>query len=101
MAMKNQPTGSRGRTAQTTKGGVRGTKSAIQVEKRTESTKPIGRGGGKNRGDRRDTNAQFTGSRTRTPNMGDPLGSGRKQVQGGGKAKRGGGKKQKGTYDRA
>jgi hypothetical protein len=42
----------------------------------------------------------FAGSREHTPNFGDPLGSGKKQIQGGGKARRGGGKKQKGTYDR-
>ena len=82
----------------------RGTKErvdgAIQIGKQTQATRPIGRGGGKNRGDRRDTNPTFTGARKHTPNFGDPLGSGKKQIQAGGKARRGGGKKQKGTYDR-
>jgi hypothetical protein len=82
----------------------RGTKSpadgAIQIGKLTQASRPQGRGGGKNRGDRRDTSRMFAGSREHTPNFGDPLGSGRKQIQGGGKARRGGGKKQKGTYDR-
>ena len=67
----------------------------------TDASRPIGRGGGKRRGDRVDTNRQFTGSRERTPNFSDPAGSGRQQIQAGGKARKGGGKKQKGTYDRA
>ena len=82
----------------------RGTKErvdgVIQIGKQTQATRPIGRGGGKNRGDRRDPNPTFTGARTHTPNFGDPLGSGKKQIQAGGKARRGGGKKQTGTYDR-
>jgi hypothetical protein len=77
------------------------TDGAIEIGKRTQATRPQGRGGGKNRGDRRDTNQQFTGNNRRQPNFSDPLGSGKKQIQGGGKARRGGGKKQKGTYDSA
>jgi hypothetical protein len=82
------------------RGSAEPTDGAIEIGKLTQATRPQGRGGGKNRGDRRDTNRTFTGARERTPNFGDPLGSGRKQIQGGGKARRGGGKKQKGTYDR-
>ena len=100
---KSGGTKSRGRAAGATvvpRGTKERTDGAIQIGKQTQATRPIGRGGGKNRGDRRDTNRLFTGARERTPNMGDPLGSGKKQIQSGGKARKGGGKKQKGTYDR-
>ena len=83
------------------RGTANPTDGAIQIGKLTQASRPQGRGGGKNRGDRRDTSRVFAGSRERTPNFGDPLGSGKKQIQAGGKARRGGGKKQKGTYDRA
>ena len=89
----------RGRTAQTKPRSVRPTKAALQVEKRTGVNRPQGRGGGKNRGDRRDTNPVFTGNNHHQPNHGDPLGSGKKQIQAGGKSRKGGGKRQKGTYD--
>ena len=101
---KSGGTKSRGRARGATvtpRGAKEPTDGAIQIGKLTQATRPQGRGGGKNRGDRRDTNRLFTGARESTPNFGDPLGSGRKQIQGGGKARKGGGKKQKGTYDRA
>jgi hypothetical protein len=69
------------------------------MEKRTMANNPVGRGGGKNRGDRTDTNSAFTGNMRTRQNFGDPLGSGKKQIQGGGKARKGGGKRKKGTYD--
>jgi hypothetical protein len=37
-----------------------GNKGAVQLEKRTEASRPITAGGGKNRGDRRDTSKAFT-----------------------------------------
>ena len=101
---KSGGTKARGRARGATsipRGAKEPTDGAIQIGKLTQASRPQGRGGGKNRGDRRDTNPTFTGARKRTPNFGDPLGSGKKQIQGGGKARRGGGKKQKGTYDRA
>ena len=56
----------RGRTAQTRKtttdSGLIGNKAAVKLEKRTEATRPIGNGGGKNRGDRRDMSKTYTGS---------------------------------------
>ena len=81
------------------RGGADPRDGAVEIAKLTQATRPQGRGGGRNRGDRRDTSRMFAGSREHTPNFGDPLGSGRKQIRGGGKARRGGGKKQKGTYD--
>lgn len=90
---------SRGRTTDVKPSAVAPTKARFPLEKRTDVTRPIGRGGGKNRGDRRDTNPVFTNNNRRQPNHGDPLGSGKKQIQGGGKAKKGGGKREKGTYD--
>ena len=100
---KSGGTKARGRARGATvvpRGTASPTHGAIDIGKRTEVSRPQGRGGGKNRGDRRDTSRMFAGSREHTPNFGDPLGSGKKQIQGGGKARRGGGKKQKGTYDR-
>ncbi len=49
-----------------------GNKAALQLEKRTEATRPQGRGGGKNRGDRRDTNKTFTTTNRRQPNHSNP-----------------------------
>jgi len=50
-------------------------KAAVDLEKRTEATRPISSGGGKNRGDRRDTNPQFTGNnRSRAANYSNPRG---------------------------
>ena len=66
---------------------------------RADANRPIGRGGTKHRGDRRDTNPQYTGNLRHQPNFSDPLGSGRKQKQHAAKAFKGGGKRQKGTYD--
>jgi hypothetical protein len=51
------------------------------------------------RGDRRDTSRPFTNNQRHQPNLSDPLGSGKKQIQAGGKSRKGGGKRQKGTYD--
>lgn len=99
MAKFLQPAGKRGRRAQTTKPGARVTKSALPVEKKVGSTKPIGRGGGKNRGDRMDTSQPFSGDRKKLSKVTNPRSRGKAQIQGGGKARRGGGKKQKGTYD--
>ena len=97
---KSGGTKARGRARGATvvpRGTKESTDGAIQIGKLTQATRPQGRGGGKNRGDRRDTSRVFAGSRERTPNFGDPLGSGKKQIQAGGKARRGGGKKQKGS----
>jgi len=98
---KSGGTKNRGRTKGASSPAAFGsnTRSNTPQEMRSDATRPIGRGGTKQRGDRRDTNPQFTGNNPHRPNFGDPLGSGRKQNQGGGKAMRGGGKKQKGTYD--
>ena len=71
----------------------------VPQEMRADTTRPIGAGGTIHRGDRRDTNRQYTGNLRQRANFGDPLGSGRHQIQAGGKSKRGGGKRQKGTYD--
>jgi len=38
------------------------TKGPVKLQKRTEASRPTGTGGGKNRGDRRDTNPTFTGN---------------------------------------
>ena len=75
------------------------TRSGTRQSLRVNTTRPAGRGSTIQRDDRRDTNPQFTGNNRRQPNFGDPLGSGKKQIQGGGKATRGGGKREKGTYD--
>jgi hypothetical protein len=64
------------------------------VELRAEANRPIGRGT-KQRGDRRDTNRQYTTTNRHQPNFGDPLGSGRKQTQGGGKGLKQPGRKRK------
>ena len=55
-----------------------------EITMRTDASRPQGPGV-KKRGDRRDTNRQFTTTFQHRPNLGDPLGSGRKQTQGGGK----------------
>ena len=56
----------RGRTAQTHPNTVDspliGNKAAVQLEKRTEVTRPVSTGGGKNRGDRRDMSKTYTGT---------------------------------------
>jgi hypothetical protein len=97
---KGGGTKARGRSRGTTSSPmIQGNQGALAREKKLDTNNPIGRGGGKNRGDRRDTNPAFTGNNRRQPNFGDPLGSGKKQIQGGGKAVKGGGKREKGTYD--
>ena len=97
---KSGGTKNRGRTAGASNLlGPSPTHPSVPQTLRAETTRPIGRGGTKQRGDRKDMNRQFTGNLRHQPNFGDPLGSGRKQIQGGGKARRGGGKAQKGTYD--
>lgn len=60
MARMQTPPKARGRTAQTVVDDVRPTKGAVQIAKRTEASRPIGNGGGKNRGDRRDTSRTYT-----------------------------------------
>ncbi|HEY8665994.1 MAG TPA: hypothetical protein VIL86_04975 [Tepidisphaeraceae bacterium] len=57
-----QPPDARGRTAQTVADYENETKGAPDIEKRTEANRPIGNGGGRNRGDRRDMNATYTGN---------------------------------------
>lgn len=56
----------RGRTAQTRKTTVDhpliANKAAVKLEKRTEASRPIGNGGGKNRGDRRDMSKTYSGT---------------------------------------
>ena len=37
-------------------------KGALKLDKRTEANRPIGNGGGKNRGDRRDMSKTYSGS---------------------------------------
>ena len=69
----------------------------VPQELRTEANRPIGRGGTKQRGDRRDTNRVFTNNDKLQPNFSNPAGSGRRQKQGGGKARTGGGKRQTGN----
>lgn len=97
---KSGGTKNRGRTAGASHQlGPTPTRPNVPQELRAEATRPIGRGGTVQRGDRRDTNRQFTGNIRHQPNFGDPLGSGKKQTQGGGKAVKGGGKREKGTYD--
>ncbi|HTL28855.1 MAG TPA: hypothetical protein VL282_06540 [Tepidisphaeraceae bacterium] len=87
---------SRGRTAHTVPDEFAPVKGRNQ---RSESNRPVGPGTGIHRGDRRDTSRPYTNNSRRQPNHGDPLGSGKKQIQGGGKARKGGGKREKGTYD--
>jgi hypothetical protein len=56
----------RGRTAKTrlttVDSALIANKAAVQLEKRTESARPIGSGGGKNRGDRRDMSKTYSGT---------------------------------------
>ena len=56
----------RGRTAQTRETTpdhpLIGNKAAVQLEKRTEVSRPTSTGGGKNRGDRRDTSPTYSGT---------------------------------------
>lgn len=84
---KSGGTKNRGRMGRTTSPAslASPTRSNTPQEMRADATRPIGSGGTKHRGDRRDTNRQFTGNIRTQPNFGDPLGSGKKQTQGGGK----------------
>src|SRR5437016_694607 len=70
----------------------------VPLDLRAETTRPVSSGGTIHRGDRRDMNRQYTGNIRHQPNFSDPLGSGKKQIQSGGKARSGGGKREKGTY---
>ena len=62
------------------------TRPNYPIERNVEATRPIGRGGTVHRGDRRDTNPKFTNNNRHQENNCDPLGSGKKQIQAGGKA---------------
>ena len=59
-------TKNRGRTSITGKTDGRdpdiANKGALKLDKRTEASRPIGNGGGKNRGDRRDMSPTYTGN---------------------------------------
>lgn len=73
MAMK-PPSGTKSRGRSKIRGDdtTIGNKAAVRLEKRTEATRPVKPGGGKNRGDRRDTNKTFTGNERRQPNFSNP-----------------------------
>ena len=75
------------------------TRAHVPVSERTAANHPVGPGAGVHRGDRRDTNPVFTNNERRQPNLSNPRGSGKAQIQAGGKSRTGGGKRQKGTYD--
>ena len=65
MSMSKRPGGTknRGRTKIGGNDTAIGNRGAVQLEKRTEATRPVGKSstrGGKNRGDRRDTSKAFT-----------------------------------------
>lgn len=51
---------------------VIGNKAALHLEKRTDASRPVTAGGGKNRGDRRDMSKTFSGSNRRQPNNSNP-----------------------------
>lgn len=70
------------------------TRPNTPIQMRTDASRPVS-SGVKKRGDRRDTNRQFTNNNRSRPNMGDPLGSGKKQTQGGGKGLKQAGRKRK------
>ena len=70
----------------------------LQEILKANANRPISAGVA-HRGDRRDTSRPFTNNQRHQPNFSDPLGSGKKQIQAGGKSRKGGGKRQKGTYD--
>lgn len=54
-------------------------KGALPAAKRKDMTHPIGRGGGKNRGDRTDMSKVYSGTSRRQPNRVDPTGPGSRQ----------------------
>ena len=64
-------TKSRGRSKIQGNDATIGNKGAVQLEKRTEATRPVTAGGGKNRGDRRDMDPQFTGNARKRSNTGE------------------------------
>jgi len=70
------------------------TRPNTPIELRADASRPVS-SGVKKRGDRRDTNRQFTTTNQHRPNFGDPLGSGKKQKQGGGKGLKQPGRKRK------
>ena len=70
------------------------TRPNTPIEMRSLANRPTS-AGVKKRGDRRDTSRQFTTTNRRQPNFGDPLGSGKKQTQGGGKGLKSPGRKRK------
>ena len=74
------------------------THPTLQQILRANATRPV-KASPAHRGDRRDTSRPFTNNQRHQPNLSDPLGSGKKQIQAGGKSRKGGGKRQKGTYD--
>lgn len=74
MGMSKAPGGTkrRGRVKIQGNDTVIGNKSALGLAKRTDSSRPITAGGGKNRGDRRDMNKTFSGTNRRQPNNSNP-----------------------------
>ncbi|MBC8109316.1 MAG: hypothetical protein H7Z14_22220 [Anaerolineae bacterium] len=93
---KSGGTKSRGRTtgASAPASSRSPTRPNTPIEMRSSASRPVS-SGVKKRGDRRDMNRQFTNNDQRQPNMGDPLGSGKKQTQGGGKGLKQSGRKRK------
>jgi hypothetical protein len=87
MAMKKPGgTKSRGRSKIQGNDTTIGNKAALQNDKRTQASRPISAGGGKNRGDRRDTNPTYTGNNRRQPNHANPAGkAGERRAHGRGK----------------
>jgi hypothetical protein len=72
---KSGGTKNRGRTKISGNDAVIANRAAVELEKRTQATRPIKPGGGKNRGDRRDTDPTFTGNnRPRAANYPNPRG---------------------------
>jgi hypothetical protein len=69
---KSGGTKNRGRSKITGDDTTIANKGALQLEKRTDSSRPVTPGGGKNRGDRRDMNKTFTGTNRRQPNLSNP-----------------------------
>jgi len=65
-----QPVDARGRTAQTTSQVEQSSQGALTLERRTDSNRPTGSGGGKTRGDRRDTSKTYTNN-LRHPSRGN------------------------------
>ena len=74
MGMSKRPGGTKARGRMKIRGDdtLIGNKAAVNLEKRTDSNRPITAGGGKNRGDRRDMNKTYTGTNRRQPNQGNP-----------------------------